>query len=368
MSACRAAVRLLLSLAALSKTIEATLKPHSACPPFTKGSFTVNQLQLYPENADWDVNNCIVYFGYEHSTNGNIKADEIRSLFNASVVVYDPYKDAILDIIMFDGITHNPALHIGGVEVDPQSRLVSVVVDAAAPFNTGGRDISGDNFIIKYDPAKKRVLWNKNITAVSKGQYTGFQDIEHDPRGNTYIVGSFPGTILKVNRAGAVLEPWFLPAQIVPTKFGFAGLAATGDILLSNNNEDRQIYRFNMRDSKGKPELVPRTPNTALDLTDAIYFPPRYDGKVLLISENAKGITVLRSKDGWNSAEHLGTVSNDSPAAQGGIVTAPVQIGSNLFMVEEFFADPPVRGSTAGNRTSFPLVDITSEVERLLKK
>ncbi|KAF6811766.1 hypothetical protein CSOJ01_05494 [Colletotrichum sojae] len=345
---------LLLSLVAFAKTIEAFPKPHNTCPPFTKGTFTIQQPQLYPENADWDVNNCIVYFG---------------SLFNASVVVYDPYKDTVLDIIMFDGITHNPALHIGGVEVDPQTRLVSVVVDAAAPFNTGGRDISGDNFIIKYDPAKKRVLWNKNITTVSKGQYAGFQDIEHDPRGNTYIVGSFPGTILKVDREGAVLEPWFLPAQIVPTKMGFSGLAATGDTLLSNSNEDRQIYRFNMRDSKGKPELVPRTPSTALDMTDAIYFPPRYNGKVLLIAENAKGITVLRSRDGsWKSAEHLGTVPNDSPAAQGGIVTAPVQIGENIFMVEEFFADPPIRGSTAGNRTSFPLVDITSEVERLLKK
>ncbi|KAF9876963.1 hypothetical protein CkaCkLH20_05809 [Colletotrichum karsti] len=339
---------------ALLAHVEAVPKLPKTCPPFTKGSFTIQQYQLYPENADWDVDNCIVYFG---------------SLFNASVVVYDPYKDSVIDIITFDGITHNPNLHIGGVQVDAHTKLVSVVVDAAAAFNTAGKDISGDNFIIKYDPAKKQVVWNKNITAVTKGQYGGFQDIEHDPSGNTYVVGSFPGTIMKVDPKGSAVESWFLPQQLVPSKMGFSGLAATGNILLSNNNEDRQIYRFNMKDDKGKPELVPRTPEASLDATDAIYLPPRYEGKVLLVAENLRGITVLRSKDGlWKSAEHLGTVPNNSSAAQGGIVTAPVQIGDNLFMVEEFFTDTPVPGSTAGNRTNFPLVDITSDVEKLLRK
>jgi hypothetical protein len=33
------------------------------CPEFTKGTFSVNQYQLYPENADWDAKNCLVYFG-----------------------------------------------------------------------------------------------------------------------------------------------------------------------------------------------------------------------------------------------------------------------------------------------------------------
>lgn len=40
---------------------------HEKCPPF-KGNMTVNQYQLYPENADWDTKNCILYFGYSFST------------------------------------------------------------------------------------------------------------------------------------------------------------------------------------------------------------------------------------------------------------------------------------------------------------
>ncbi|GKT41423.1 core trichothecene cluster (CTC) protein 14 [Colletotrichum spaethianum] len=298
-----------------------------------------------------------------------IASVSVRSLFNASVAVYDPYRDTIVDILMFSGITHNPSLHIGGVQVDPHTKLVSIVVDAAAPFNTGGQVVSGDNFIIKYDAAQKRALWNKNITTVSKGEYAGFQDVEHDARGNTYIVGSFPGTILKVDREGSAVVPWYLPAKIDHTKFGFSGLAAAGDVLLSNNNEDSQIYRFDMKAEKGNPLLVARSPNTTLARTDAIYLPPRYDGRVLLVAENTKGITVLRSSDGsWQSAEYLGTVPNNSSAAQGGTVTAAVQIGKKLYMVEEFFADPPVSGSTAGNRKHFPMVDITLQVEQLLKK
>jgi hypothetical protein len=291
----------------------------------------------------------------------------IRALFNSSVAVYDPYKDQTVDIITFPGITHNPALHIGGVGVDSRTRLVTIVVDAANPFATGGRDVSGDNFIMKYDPATKKVLWNLNITAVSEGKYGGFQDVETDPRGNTYVVGTFPGTIMKVDNEGTAVVPWYLPSNMTTTNTGFSGLAAIGDILLSNDNAAKQIVRFDMTAEKGTPVLVPRIPSTALSASDAIYLPPKYKGTVLLVAENSKGITVLRSKCGtWTTAEHLGTVPNTSPEASGFIVTAAVQIGNKLFMIEEAFADPVVPGSTAGDRSKFPLVDITTEVSKLL--
>ena len=42
-------------------------------------------------------------------------------------------------------------------------------------------------------------------------------------------------------------------------------------------------------------------------------------------------------------------------------MTTVVQIGCRLFMNEEFFAD-----AQPGNRTIFPWVDITADVDRLL--
>lgn len=59
---------LLLALISSLVLVEAAPNPSKACPPFTKGSFTIQQYQLYPENADWDVDNCIVYFGYSSLT------------------------------------------------------------------------------------------------------------------------------------------------------------------------------------------------------------------------------------------------------------------------------------------------------------
>jgi hypothetical protein len=249
------------------------------------------------------------------------------------------------------------------VAADPYTGLLTVVVDAANPFSTGGRDVSGDNFIIKYNLDTKSVLWQLNITAVTGGKYGAFQDVEHDARGNTYIVGTYPGTIMRVDPEGKAVTPWYLPETIVTTQSGFGGLAAIGDVLVSNANG--QIWRFDMTAAQGSPTLIPRSPNATIGGTDAVYMPPRYNGTVLLAAENQKGVVVLRSKDkSWTSAEHLGLVPNSAPA--GFMVTAAVQIGNNLFMVEEAFGDRPAAGDVAGNRTVFPLLDITTQVEQLL--
>lgn len=37
-------------------------RKESRCKPF-KGDFTIHQYQLYPENADFDFNSCLVYTG-----------------------------------------------------------------------------------------------------------------------------------------------------------------------------------------------------------------------------------------------------------------------------------------------------------------
>ncbi|KAH9211999.1 hypothetical protein DL95DRAFT_509930 [Leptodontidium sp. 2 PMI_412] len=321
------------------------------CPPFTRGTFDVQQYQLYPENADWDVSRCLIFFG---------------SLFNASVPVYDPYKGQVVDIIEFPGITHNLSLTLGGVAIDPYTRMLSVPVDSVNSYDTSGANTSGDTFLIKYNPDTRSTIWKLNMTTVTQGKYGGFQDVEHDRRGNIYAVATLGSVILRADGTGSTLIPWYEPAEIVSTRFGFAGLASTGDILLVNDMTAGEVFRFDMRAERGTPVLVPRTPNITLGPTDAIYFPPKYGGKVLLVTENFKGTTVLRSRDGWRTAEHLGTVPVNMTAAPGAINTAPLQIGDSLFTLEGYFSDPPLPGSNSGNRTSFPLVDLTTQVEALL--
>lgn len=107
-------------------------------------------------------------------------------------------------VIEFEGITHNPEFHIGGVASNPRTSLLSIVVDAGAAFNTGGQDISGTNYIMQWDPATRKLLYKHNLTTITQGQYGAFQDIEFDPDNNVYVVGTFPSSIMRVSAKGTL--------------------------------------------------------------------------------------------------------------------------------------------------------------------
>lgn len=371
----------------------------SGCPAFDNGTFVINQFQLYPENAKFDPVRCLVYFGYVTPSEESIMTmpvvagpgplysssmltPQLSALFNASVAVFDPYENAITESITFPGLSGDPSLHLGPAAPDPSGRL-TILLDAAAAFSTNGQDVSGSNILIKYDFNAKQVVWQLNLTAeVTQGRFGGYQDVAHDKNENVYVVGTFPGTILRVDKDGNGLKGWFLPADLTNTTVaGFGGIESipAQDILLVNNNADGQLYRFDgvSGSATGTPVLVSRTGTNGtgqaapLGFSDAILLPAKYNSTVLLVAEDAVGVTVLRSKDGkWMSAETLGTVSNNVPEAMGGQMPASVQIGPNkIFMVEEFFADSPlVAGTNAGNRTSFPMVDVTAQVDALLAR
>ncbi|KAI1401763.1 hypothetical protein F4819DRAFT_313356 [Hypoxylon fuscum] len=328
----------------------------NVCPPFDNGTIVIDSYQLYPENADFDSNECLLYFS---------------SLYNASVVVYDPYKAETVSTIELPGITLTNLYQVGGIGWDPYTNLVSIVADSGSPFETDDHACSGDNYIIRYDPAKQEIVWSLNVTEVSQRQYGGQQDVEHDSRGHIYVLGTFPSSIMRVESDGSNLIPWYLLEEVDHTSWGFTGFAATGEILLvcdaMNNSGSGEIYRFDMTADKGTPVLVPRTPNEDISSLDAIYLPPKYSGKVLLVSEHERGVSVLRSADGkWETAEYLGRISNYTSLEQGAQNTATVEISGSIYTVDEWFTDPTVAGNSAGNRTEFPSVDITSRIEELL--
>lgn len=296
--------------------------------------------------------------------------------------MYDPYRNAVIQSFTFPGLSGDPSLHLGPAEPDPSGNL-TILLDAAAAFNTNGADVSGSNILIKYDMDSLQVAWQLNLTAeITQGHFGGYQDVTHDKNENIYVVGTFPGTVLRVDKNGNGLKGWFLPdaAGLANTTVaGFGGIESipAEDLLLVNNNADGQIYRFdNVSASEtGTPVLVHRTDASSgataapLGFTDAILLPAKYNNTVLLVAEDAVGVVVLRSKDGkWTSAETIGTVSNNVSEAMGGQVPAAVEIGpSKLFMVEEFFTDTPlVAGTNAGNRTAFPMIDITAQVDAML--
>ncbi|KAK8054262.1 trichothecene biosynthesis [Apiospora saccharicola] len=331
--------------------------------PAVSGDMTISSYQLYPENADYDPKRCLVYFS---------------AVYNSTVAAWNPQTNKVEKTLTVPGLSDDPSLHLSGVKVDPQGCL-SLVVDAGSAFDTSGADISGDNFLVKYDLASDKVLWQANLTALTDGAYGGYQDVTHDARdGASFVVGTFPSSLIKVTADGDA-KSWYLKTPANHTIKGFSGLVPSpdGNSLLVSDSFDGKLYRFDMAAEQGTPQNVPITTRngTATQMTtslDGVSIPPRWGGKVILVSDNAAGTHVLYSADAsWTSAVLRGTVPNRLAGA-GGFTVATVSVGSgsgsgsSVYAVTEWFTDAKVPGSRAGDRAQFPLVDITADIWALL--
>ncbi|CAG8956274.1 hypothetical protein HYFRA_00003654 [Hymenoscyphus fraxineus] len=331
----------------ISRDSELELKNLKKCPEF-RGNFTIDQYQLYPENADFSFHTCLLY---------------ISAVWNASLAIYDPYSSKIVEVIEFPRLSHRGTYHLSGINVDKRTGFISLVINYFNTILSGGKDLSGDTFILQWDPVSHKLVYKINLAHTTRRKYGGFEDVEQDPEGNVYVLGSYPSSILKVSKDGKKVVPWYLHDPMIPTVYGFSGLATTGWTLLVSDT-DNKLLRFDLRAEKGEPVIVPWYPNVTWTETDAIYLPPRYSGKVLLVAEDSVGITVLRSKDGlWHTAEHLGHIPNTVPNTW---TTASVQIGESVYLIVMDIGDVNNPNAGAGNQSHFPFVDITQEIDSLI--
>ncbi|KAF2188615.1 hypothetical protein K469DRAFT_737413 [Zopfia rhizophila CBS 207.26] len=335
------------SLAGLTSAYPYFQKNQATCKPFS-GNFSIQQYQLYPENADFDYTNCVLYIG---------------QLWNASLGIYDPYTEKH-EIIEFPGISHNSSFHLGGVGVDQATGHITFIADAGNTFNTMGEDISGTNWLFHMDPRNRTILYKVNLTETSQGLYGGFQDVEHDPDGNVFVVGTFPSSVLRVQKGGKDVRKWYINEPVDHKIKGMGGLAAIGWTLIAQGDTSGKLWRFDMRAEKGTPTVIPVTGNHTFGASDAIYLPRKYNGTVLLVAEDEIGTSVFRSMDEWKTAEFKGLVPWNDPR---GLVTGAVQVGDGVYTILEPFGDEGVKGpGTAGSRSEFLFRDISKEVDVLL--
>jgi len=310
----------------------------------------INAYKLYPENAAFNFDNCLLYMG---------------SLYNGSIFVYDPYIGKQVDTINFPGVTGNPVFHVGGVNYDRINKRLSVVADTAASFNTFGGDLSGPNWLYSLDPKTKHFFYTTNLTHVSNGAYAGFQDMDSDFDGNVYTVATFGSALMRTKPNGATTLFYQKPGA---TGFGFTGIASTGNVLLVNDDTPYlNILRFDVshRDiGSHVPTPVNISPPIPANASagDAIYLPSRYENTVLLIALDGEGVRVLHSTDGWKNARNLGVISDPDVMKEAGgpFVTAVFEVGGSIYMLEEW-----LEGVT-GTRKHFPSKDITSAVHDLV--
>lgn len=330
--------------------------PHNKCPPIPPGRQTIQSYQLYPESISWDGRLCQAY---------------LSVLYNSSIAIYSPYTSSITILpIPAHSQTLNPTYHIGATVWDKHTSLITAVVTQALAFRSGGVNISGNNWLNRYDPVGQRWLWSANLTTVSQNRYGGFQDLSFDADGNSFVAGTFPGTILKVDKTGEKITEWYVTPVVNRTVAGFSGIAVVGRSLLVTDEGKGELFRFqDIRAEKGaEPVRVPVEPVPTIVRSDAMRLPEKYGGKVLLITDQGRGVLVLRSRDRWRTAEYLGLVPNDATLPPGALTAGVSQMADRIYMLPNWFFEPKVEGTLAGNRSTFYLVDITTEVDELLTK
>ncbi|CAG8953266.1 hypothetical protein HYFRA_00003471 [Hymenoscyphus fraxineus] len=318
------------------------------CKPIS-GDIILEQFQLYPENSDFSLTTCLLYF---------------TSVWNATVVVYDPYAGKTVDIIEFPGYSHNPTYHTSGIQVDQRTNLLSISLNVFAPFANNGTDVSGTNQLVQYDTIKKEIVSYTNLTETTQGKFGGYQDVDNDPEGNVYMLGTYGANILRTSADCKTTEVFYLREPALTTIPGYGGCVSNGWDLIVNDVLQSKILKFDMRQEKGVPVEIPHTPNVTWGYSDAIILPPKYLNTVLLIAIDLEGIVVLRSKDAsWDSAEYLGLIPNPISTAW---TVAAVQVGQSVYLQPMEVGDINRPNPGPLNLTAFPLIDITEKLEALL--
>ncbi|KJZ74879.1 hypothetical protein HIM_05788 [Hirsutella minnesotensis 3608] len=325
------------------------------------GDRIITSLQLYPENGDFDPRRCVIYFSV---------------LWNSSVAIYDPISNTVIGSITDRRFTGRPELHASGIQVDVAHDKLAIMFNAGAPFDTAGENIMGQNNLVQYDLKTNKVLWAIDLSKVTNGAYSGFQDMEHDRHGNIFVCGTFPPSLLFVNATTVVASPWWLGPHNMTNK-GINGLAMWRYSKLLGTYQDgydqygSHLIRWNVR-VPGEPVGIPiykngRAVALGTDL-DGSYLPLRYGGNILLVTDAWIGTIVLHSTDAWETAEKLGVLPN--PFAGGTSATATVQAGQRIFAIFEFFQDATVKAvgqpAGAGQRSKFPLLDVTDQIDALV--
>ncbi|KAK4945278.1 hypothetical protein LTR10_015437 [Elasticomyces elasticus] len=340
----------------------------TTCPPL-QGSFNVSLLDLYPESADWDPIHCKIYFGL---------------YYNASVAVYDPYKQVVDEIITFPNITNNPDYTITGIDYSGNGSMYFAATSYTAfrvvtTGNAALANFTGPNAIIKYDLTSHSVSWTADLVPIHNSilnatgkLVTGFQDMAEDTAGNAYVIGSFGEVIVKIDPSGTP-KIWYQPAtnQMNDTLIS-GGLVVSGSKLVINDRAAPGLLTFDLSQQAPNgtapgPVLVSPTnfPANYTGGADALVAPSKYDGNVVLWSQDFNGTMVLATRDNWVTAEYLGLVPmNPGLQAQGAYTTDTFAMGNTIYAVNEFFQpSKPIK-----TLSDWHLDDITQSVQQLVNQ
>ncbi|UKZ96831.1 uncharacterized protein TrAFT101_011608 [Trichoderma asperellum] len=297
------------------------------------------------------------------------------STYNASVAVYDPYRDEY-ELIDFPGITGNDDYTITGIDYDGMGSIYFAATSytafvATTSGNPALANFTGPNSIIRYDTNTREILWITDLVPIQEEVFrqtgnliTGFQDMAEDNQGNTYVIGTFGSIIVKINRNGTP-QIWYEPKYINDTLVS-GGIVRSGDRIVINDRVAPGLLTFDINEPRGYPVYVHLEgfPTNYTGGGDELLLPSRYGGKVILWSDDFYGTRVVGSTNNWKTAEYLRLVPmDDNLSRQGGYTTGSFEAGQAIYSLTEFFQ--PTR--SVKPKQEFLMVDMTEQIDELVK-
>lgn len=295
--------------------------------------------------------------------------------YNASVAVYDPYRDEYEEIII-PGITGNDDYSITGIDYDGMGSMYFAATsytafEATTSGNPALANFTGPNSVIRYDTNDRTIRWITDLVPLQKQVFqrtgnliTGFQDMAEDGQGNTYVIGTFGQIIVKVNKTGTP-QIWYEPKNINDTLLS-GGIVRSGDKIVINDRVAPGLLTFDINKPKGVPVYVHPEgfPTNYTGGGDGLMLPSKYGGKVILWSDDFYGNRVIGSRNNWETAEYLGLVPMDETLSkQGGYTTGSFEVGQTIYSLTEFFQ--PTR--SVETKQKFLMIDATEQVDELVK-
>lgn len=345
----------------------------SSCPK-APGNFTIERNRLYPENLDFDSHHCKLYLGYVIPYTdlplGREAYGHCSANFDGYVLVYDPW-NGTQKIIEIPGVTGVSPYHISGIDFDNRTGMMYFAANSGLPFETSGANLTGPNQLVQYDTNTETLGYIINMESFQQEVLqshslfvTGFQDMDEDEEGNVYFLATYGGAVAKVSPLG-IATPFYVAQNANESTSWSNGISIIGDKALLFDETQAALISLDLTETSPAAINVPVSglPTDETIDCDGLYIPPKYDERVLLCSSDGLGkIIVFRTEDGWETASFAGGIVN---TITDGWATASVQISNSIYMNEEYFFDTGV-WDQAGNRTLFPIVDITSRLESIL--
>ena len=260
-------------------------------------------------------------------------------------------------------------MHASGLVFRPNAerpKYLEVVLDNGDAFYTDGKNVSGPDYLITIDLETKKQVYK---THLNNGLYAGYADATLGVDGNTYVLGTYRGNVLKVTPEQDV-STFYVELPIDgPREYGYTAITHVHNYIIVPTNVGAHLLRFDIRDKHPSPTIIEVTPPHSFQMANMMDFPEKYDNKIMLMTENmtpdhpSGGVSVYRVTDkSLKSLDFLGFLPNHLTTS---LATSTKQVHNRIYMVALYTDGNNI--TVSGHSDNFVLQDRTADIDALVR-